>query len=676
MSESGSELTKIEKLLQSSDEEERLAALRLLDRKRLEQSLFLLFNALGDDSWRVRKEAADVFLSWPGAGEHIPDIIRFLYSEENAGLRNTAVEILTRLGKLAVPYLLDEVRSDDHDVRKFALDILGEIPDERSLSMIQSALKDEDSNVRASAAENLGKLGAASAVPSLLEAMETQDLLLRFTILEAFGQLDVSVPVDRLLAFKDDKLLRKALLDCLGRVGDASAVPFLVQCLNDDMKNVREAAVLALSRLSSQAQEVMDSVHKIVTDDSNLSEVVSELLQSNILAVRRAAIDLLGRLGDSRSVRHLLDLIDDRELQEEAVGSLVALGRADIKPLLAVWDDVDTRSRAYLAYVYGAVQSSLTMPQLLAGGRDSDSELRQMSIQALGKVGDDSVLDFLAGALSDTSTDVREAALQALSLLGERYQAKTVRTLSPLMEDQDEQIRMYAVTVLGRLDGKDTEEHLAFAIKDESSEVRSAAIRAVEGKGGAAHLPALMLALTDEDTDVRALAARALGMSGEKAAVKPLELALQDEDMWVRAAAVRSIGSLDGLANEHLIVQGLQDPVGLVSIAALETMQSLGFDDLMQHAEEALAHRDDEVVLAALNILQFSPSLDWIQENRQKLLQHPHSEIRLQFVRQLVVAEGMECSSDLENAIFNEGDEFVRQEMQQLFLNLKQDQGS
>lgn len=667
---------KLENMLKSGEEEERLAALRLLDRNNLISTLPLVYTAFGDGSWRVRKEATEIFLSWPGAGENIPDIIQFLYSEENAGLRNTAVEILTRLGKLAVPKLLDEVHCEDHDVRKFALDILGEIPDERSLPVILSALKDEDSNVRAAAAENLGKLGAVSAVPALLEAMESRDLLLRFTILEAFGQLDVAVPVDRLLTFKDDKLLRKALLDCLGRVGDASAVPFLIECLNDDMKNVREAAVLALSRLSGQAQEVMDSVQNVVGSDGSLAVSVSDLLLSSTLAVRRAAIDMLGRLGDSRSAKRLLDLLEVQELQEEVIGSLVALGRIDILPLIDIWDEVDTRSRSYLAYVYGATKSSQTMQRLIEGSSDNDDDLRQMSVQSLGKVGDETVLVCLVSALSDPSTDVCESALQSLSLLGERYPVKVISILSPLLENQDEQIRMYAVTVLGRLDGKETEEHLAFAIKDESAEVRSAAIRAVEGKGGGSYLPALMLALTDEDTEVRALATRALGMSGEKEAIKPLELALQDEDMWVRAAAVRSIGSLGGIENGNLIVQALQDPVGLVSIAALETLEAVGVDDLMQHAENSLEHHDGEVVLAALNILQLNPSRDWMRTSRLKLLQHPHSEIRLQFARQLVAVEGTTCADELENAILNEADEFVRQELQLLFLTMKQDQGS
>jgi HEAT repeat protein len=664
---------KITKLMKSENEEERLAALGMIQDKS-DFDLKLIYSALGDDSWRVRKSATEIFLSWPDTEESIPDIVQCLYSDENAGLRNTAVEILTRLGTLALPRLLDEVNSDDHDVRKFILDILGAIPDERSLPFIQAALKDTDSNVRAAAAENLGKLGDVSAVPALLEALEIQDLLLRFTIFEALGQINCGVPVGRLLAFKDDRLLRKALVDCLSRVGDVSAVSFLIQCLTDDMKNVREAAILAISNLSEKNREVMVGVQQTIMSDNSLFESVVELMQGTALSVRRAAIKLFGWLGDSRSVKYLLERLDDQELQEDAVGSLVALAQVDIQPLLDAWDVADSHKKAYLAYILGDVSSVKSLSRLKEGCLDDNDDLRQMSIQSLGKIGDETVLEHLSRAFADASINVCEAALQGLSQLGERYPAQVASSLQPLLEHENEQIRMYAVTVLGRLDGDNIGEHLVFAIKDESAEVRRAAIRAIEGKVGGDHLSVLMLALTDEDTKVRTLAAKALGKSAKKEAIKPLELALQDEDMWVRAAAVRSIGNLNGREHEHLIVSALQDPVGLVSIAALETLEALGVVDLMKYSENALEHRDAEVVLAALNVLQFNQDNAWIETHRQELLKYPHGEVRLQFAKQLVASEGESCCAELENAVLNENDEFVRQELQLLVLTLKQDQ--
>jgi HEAT repeat protein len=231
---------------------------------------------------------------------------------------------------------------------------------------------------------------------------------------------------------------------------------------------------------------------------------------------------------------------------------------------------------------------------------------------------------------------------------------------------------MYAVTVLGRLDGEDVEEHLAYAIKDESSHVRSAAIRSIEGKAGSGHLPALMLALTDEDSEVRALAAEVLGMTGDEKAVDPLKLALQDEDMWVRSAAVRALGSLCGKDAAPLIGPVLMDAVGMVSITAMETLDGLDVEDFLQYPIAALDHHDDEVVTTALRFLQYSGEKDWLELVRDRLVKHPHQEVRMSFARILVEIEGIDCSAKLEEMISREDDDLVRQELQMMLVGLKQ----
>jgi len=671
MVEAAGDMDKIRQLLQSEQEEERLAALRLIDRHAVRAALPLLYAAFGDASWRVRKEATELFFSLPPAEAEIAAVIRCLYSEDNAGLRNTAVEILTRLGRLAVPRLIEEVRSPDHDVRKFSLDILGGIDDERSVPAMRAALADDDGNVRAAAAENLGRLAAIDAVPDLLTAMDTPDLLLRFTILEALGQMNAPVPAERLLQFRDDRLLRKALVDCLGRVGDAKAVPYLVQCLGDSMRNVREAAALALSRLTTHANTVIESVQKMRTDD-HLSMTLGGLLESASADVRRAAINLFGHLGDHGSIARLLDLTDDDEMRDEAIAALIAIGRENPGVLCDSWSKVDGRQRAYVAYVFGELASPLALPLLLQGASDSSLELRHTCVQSLGRLGDAVALAPLTTALEDDSLDVREAALLSLTQIGARFRTETTATLSPLLEHHDPQVRMYAVTVLGRIDGDDVARHLALAIKDESADVRSAAIRSIEGKGGGELLPLLMLALTDEESEVRALAARSLGQSDDLQAVKPLELALQDEDMWVRAAAVRSLGALAGLDAEASIASALQDPVGLVVIAALETLERLIPDRVVDYACQCLAHRDDEVVLAALSQLQFTQGAACLSASRAQLLHHPHTEVRLHFARMLADTEGGECLPELERLVEDEEDEYLRQELQVLVMHLKQ----
>ena len=125
-------IEQITNALNSPDEESRLQGLHDLTSCDVSEALPLIFAAFGDESWRVRKQAIDLFMSMPISRELIGEVIELLHAEENAGLRNAAVEILTRMGRHSVPMLLDQVNCPDHDVRKFIVDILaGELACER-----------------------------------------------------------------------------------------------------------------------------------------------------------------------------------------------------------------------------------------------------------------------------------------------------------------------------------------------------------------------------------------------------------------------------------------------------------------------------------------------------------------------------------------------------------------
>jgi HEAT repeat protein len=184
----------ISQSLNSPVEELRLQALQALENIDTEEAVDLLIRAFGDDRWRVRKAAMDMFLLKPHCDQFAPRIIDLLYEADNAGLRNAAVEVLTRMGPQVLPLLNDQTASEDPDVRKFVIDILGQLAVPESIPGLCQALDDEDNNVRAAAAENLGILKAREAVPDLLEALQKPDLLLRFTILEALGH--IAAPVE------------------------------------------------------------------------------------------------------------------------------------------------------------------------------------------------------------------------------------------------------------------------------------------------------------------------------------------------------------------------------------------------------------------------------------------------------------------------------------------------
>lgn len=661
----------LENRLLDRDEEIRLQGLKGLAELGIGDSLPALYQALGDAGWRVRKEAVEIFLSLPAASSLCGEICELLHSQENAGQRNAAVEILTRIGRAAVADLLEEIVCQDHDVRKFALDILGEIGDPVAATAMVRSLADEDDNVRAAAAENLGKLRAVEAVPALLDSLERADLLLRFTILEALGQIGVKVPASRLLPLGEDRLVRKALFDCLGRIGDRDALPELVAGLLDDMGTVREAAALALWRIADTAGNagVLAQLRELA--GTKHADALAALLSSPRQAVQRAALLLLGGCGDALHARRILELFDDTELRDAAVLALGTMGQTSVCSLTDLWPEADTRTRACLAYVIGSAGCLPASGLLFEGLASGDPELRLMSARSLGLLGGDAALAPLVAALPGADEELREVATQALCRIVPDCAALAVPALRPLLETEDPALRAAVITILGGCRTSEVGGVLRFALKDEAAPVRRAAVRAIEGCPGEEQVASLMLALTDEDADVRRLAAEALGGSGERGALRALELALRDEDIWVRAAAVRALGRLGGEDALRLIESALGDTVGLVAIAALETLGELDPGGVGARAVGVLGHDDEEVVNAAIHLLAGCGTSGWLEGHAEALLNHRHWEVRLNAARVLAGMLGPAGAGLLESRLLVEGEDLVRQELQDLLLDFR-----
>lgn len=661
---------RISTLMASADEDARLEGLRLLGQADPGACLDLVFQGLADASWRVRKEATELFLRFPDRSGRINEVIALLHAEENAGLRNAAVDILVRMGREAVPLLLDQAGCPDHDVRKFIVDILGEIADPRAIPTLLEALDDEDGNVRAAAAENLGKLRSGEAVPRLLDAMRHPDVLLRFTILDALGKIGAPIPLSRLLPFRNDPLLRKALIDCLGLVGDATAVSELLAGLVDPMRNVRETSLLSLVALADRYPvEVRESLAGY-----NLAGTVEELLvnldEHQPTSRRQAAVRVLGWLADSRALTPLLQLLGDEVLQRSVLSALVNMALRRPQPVIAAWNTVPVLQRAYLAYVFSEAECADALPLLRDALGSEDARLAQMAVHALGRLGGITELGAMAACLRHADADVRDAAAHSLSNLGRRFPAEILAALEPLLEDNDPSHRSAAIGVIGRLEDPVVVQRLAMALKDPAAEVRRAAIGAFSGAAVNDHLLALQLALTDEDVDVRRSAAEKLGNSSNPEAIEGLRLALRDEDLWVRVAAVRSLGRLGGVAEAETIGLLLDDPVGLVTIAVLETLTELLGEQACPRICTALAHPDEEVASVALRLLSRFEGGAWLPANVEMLVNHPVCDVRAYGVGLLPGLLGEAARPILDRRLEVESDATVRQQIGDALRNL------
>ncbi len=660
--------SELQALLSSADEEARLQGVRSLGNQGVEGHLKALLQCLGDASWRVRKEASDLFLRWPGAGRLSGEVIELLHAHDNAGLRNAAVEILSRLGREAVPSLLEEVTCSDADVRKFVLDILGDIGDDSTVGAMIRALEDPDQNVRNAAAENLGKLRAAAAVPALLASMENGDLWFRFTVLAAIAQIGVPIAIEQILPYRLDPLLRKAVFDCLGKIGGPEMIPVLVEGLGDRMNNVRAAAVLSLVRIGRKnSRTIAQELRPLMGEESG--RAVVDLLQSHDPEIRLAAVQLLRWVGDPSNAAALLALLDDEAVRQSAMEALIAMGTPAAQALLPCWDQSTSRQRAYLAYLAGQTCFAPALPQLIEGLQSEDGELRMVAAQGLGRLGAESALTALVAGLDDALIEVRGHIQGALSAIGNRYPDATIKALQPVLAAENPELRLCAVRILGRLDGSEVVAALQLALKDEMPKVRGAAVQALSSARDGIDNSALRLALTDEDSEVRRLAVGALAQVPPEDALPLLGLALQDDDIWVRAMVVRTLGRF-GAAAQKMVEMSLADPIGLVAIAALETLADLCSDTARPKIVAALQHPDQEVVVAALQLLSHLDDQTWLDPLTEQLLGHPQWEVRSCFVRILADVRGALARDILEARYLVEGEDLVREQLRQVLAEL------
>jgi HEAT repeat protein len=651
----------IQSALQSLDEEVRLSGVQSLYRYDGGERIDLVCAALGDSSWRIRKEAINLFLSFPLSLAAVERIVALLYDEENAGLRNAAAEILIKLGSPVLPILARAADSPDPDVRKFILDILGDIGDRQATPVLLRLLQnDAATNVRAAAAENLGKIQDASAVSDLVRALSTPDLLVQFSLLDALGRIGCAIPVAEIIALGENSLLRKPLFDALGRIGDETALAPLVTGLHDPMRNVREAAILALERLVARCGEKILVGQLSVTD----LEGLVALLSSPALPVQRAALAILGRHCDRTRAILLAPYLDDDHLADEVATILAARGHDVVAELTVCWAGASDKKKAYLAYLFGATGVADAVSLLVEELKEADDFLRTILLRALGQVGRIEDIVTLAGYLEVPEDDVRQAAVDGLVKVAERFHAPVIDSVHGAFTHVDPAVRQAALQVLGRLGGAESEAVLLMAMKDESALVRRSAICYLDGRTPQ-HYPALTLALTDEESDVRRQAIDALAMSADRSLIEPLTLVLLDEDPWVRATAVRALGRFGGAEALAAVRSGLGDPVGLVTIAAVETLaeENLPFD---QHELAAqLGHADDDVILALLRLLATASDPLWLGQWGERLLGHRHWLVR-QRMAELLGQEGTATGQALlQQRLLVEDEDMVRDALRQ-----------
>ncbi len=171
---------------------------------------------LHDNDPGIREEAAQYLSAHPTpeAAQAIAPIIQ----HPELPIRNLAGELLVRIGRPAVEALLPFVDSPNADVRKFAIDVLAQLPAQDVADRIAAHIEDPDVNVRLSVIDALGMLKATGYAPLLRQR------------------------------YADHPQERAHILTALGAFRDPRDLKLIETALNDPDPVVRYAAAEALAR--------------------------------------------------------------------------------------------------------------------------------------------------------------------------------------------------------------------------------------------------------------------------------------------------------------------------------------------------------------------------------------------------------------------------------------------
>lgn len=316
-------------------------------------------------------------------------------------------------------------------------------------------LESHDVTVRSDAAHALGKLGDEAAVAGLARALQDPDEYVRKSAVMALRRISGSTAGEALrqaLSDRSEQVVLQAV-NGLRDIRDKGAVEPLIRVLARRERSLQLAATEALIRIGPDAvgplmavfedkvlrRKIGTQVMKILVEiGPRAIDALLAALQQDSQVIQVTAISVLGRVGDHRIVRPLIDLfLRDPRMQEAVVATLARLEERGV---------VDGAEGAHV---------------------DREISPPKMVIDALAGRPRAQIVEQLRAALENPMPKVRRFALRVLfALFGDGAADQLIASL----DDEDIEVKRLAIRILGKLRDKRVIEPLVALVQKEGGE--------------------------------------------------------------------------------------------------------------------------------------------------------------------------------------------------------------
>ncbi len=628
--------------LRDSDDDVRRDAAEGLQHSPTPEVINALVETLSDPNRGVAEAAENSLLNIRGSLV-IQKVIPLLSSEEPK-LRNFSFEMLSEIGNDSINDIIALLKDDDKDLRKFAVDILGELNEPACVNALIVALDDSDINVAAAAAESLGKINAQGAIPELVRKIDS-DVWMQCSVIKSlsmFNDEKANKELYRILPTLSGMSLYSAI-SALSEMGDASAIPLLIDLLAKQTRAFKGSIVNALERIIRRGgdEQALNIDKKEIDKDELL-----ELMYDDDIQTRLSAIDILGWLKNEAVVEALVKEFIDVEtkldssdyktdIKDHIFDAIIKIGPNDISYLILTMEALKTPFeikaelidimgklknhaaldslvrlkdsdsviiRRVVARTLGEFDSFESVQTLKSLLRDSDGHTRANSANSLGKLRVESAADDLIALLDDEYPNIRESAAVAIADIGTSSIIDKLRTLLTAATDNEK--KRLGLLALGRIDNPVSVGILVDHFDDKDPQIRKITIESISKRYASQYCDKISELIDDEDNDVKIAAIKGLsGITPFKAALPLLSALKKSSNLKIRYHIIEALGNIKATSAVSDLIALLDDKSSITVLSAIEALGEIGDKRAVKPLQKLCGSDDRDIAVAAQEAL-------------------------------------------------------------------------
>lgn len=332
---------------------------------------------------------------------------------------------------------------------KKLVDFLHSLPEEdlKNILLIVKDIKDPiieraivrllgNPNIRNELVEVFVRYGK-SIIPILIERLKEEDLEIKSFAIIALGRIgDKSVVPHIIEALNNQEELAVVCAGALAKIGDRSAFEPLINKLKDPNPYVRQAIISALNSIGHPS----------------MPERIKKLLKSENPYERESAVKIAGYFGYEECKEEIFNLVNDKdeETRKAVYENIVFFEDEKIFGILKEGLEKEKRKvREVIARSLIYLDSEKALPLIEIALRDSSPWVRYYGVKSLVHHNPPNLLNTLQDLLSKEDTTLVKIII--IESIGKTGDIKAIDILKTLMDTNDKDLLLAVISALGNI---------------------------------------------------------------------------------------------------------------------------------------------------------------------------------------------------------------------------------